>query len=87
MNKKADKDYLFFDRCAVHTDVLCCGTVYPRMALAADMAGSTDGNGCAFLLMVLYTRLEYGDAGRGMHSYRGGRIYIHKRTHLGYMHL
>ena len=77
---------LFFDCCIIHIDVLYCWSIYPWMALETDMVGCADGNINTFLLVVLYTWLEYDSARKCMYNYRNNRLYVSKYTSFSYLH-
>ena len=68
--------------------IICGGKFFvnPWMALETDMVGCTDGNINTFLLVVLYTWLEYDSARKCMYNYRNNRLYVSKYTSFSYLH-
>ena len=61
-------------------------SIYPRVALEANMVGCTDGNSHTFFLVVLYTWLEHGCAGDCMYHYRSNRLCIPRYIGFRYLH-
>ena len=50
------------------------------------MAWCVDGNINTFILVVLYTWLEYGSVRNCMYDYRNNRLYVSEYTSFSYLH-